>query len=146
MIAPHQIIDLLVRNDARSEMCRRWWDCRMPWVPRALAGGAARVVCGMPHKMPWGNDRDQTLLRSIRRQLNRTEEIQCPVRPLALRRSRPNHGTMSRHSISLLSGQELNKFNWLSAMTYSEPSVSWKTTDSIEAFSNTVTENTCINV
>ena len=52
-----------------------------------------------------------------------------------------------RHVLpSLLSGQELNKFSWLSAMTYSEPSASWKTTDSIEAFSNTVTENTCINV
>jgi hypothetical protein len=43
MIAPDQLIDLPVRNDARPEMCRRWWDFRMPWVPRASARGAARV-------------------------------------------------------------------------------------------------------
>ena len=47
---------------------------------------------------------------------------------------------------SLLSGQEPNKFNWLSSMTISEPSGVCKMIDSIDAFSNTVTENTCINV
>ena len=48
--------------------------------------------------------------------------------------------------LSLLSGQSLNKFNWLPPMTNSEPSAVCKITDSIEVFSNTVTENTCINV
>ena len=47
---------------------------------------------------------------------------------------------------TLLSGQLSNRFNWLPFIASSELSVVCKITDSIEAFSNTVTENTCINV
>lgn len=47
---------------------------------------------------------------------------------------------------SLPSGQYLNRFNWLSSMTGAELAADCKIIDSIEAFSNTVTENTCINV
>jgi hypothetical protein len=47
---------------------------------------------------------------------------------------------------SLLSGQSLNKSSCLSPITHAELSADWKTTDSIEVFSNTVTEDTCINV
>src|SRR5271166_3414901 len=53
-------------------------------------------------------------------------------------------GDKNIRCVPLLSGQSLNKFSCLSSITYAELSVDWKITDSIETFSNTVTENTCI--
>lgn len=48
--------------------------------------------------------------------------------------------------IPLLSGQKLNKSNWLPFMSHPELLVVCEIKDSIETFSNAVTENTCINV
>ena len=56
------------------------------------------------------------------------------------------HSLLRKAVLPLLSGQSMNKFNWLSVSKTLELSAVCRITDSIEAFSNTVTENTCINV
>ena len=48
--------------------------------------------------------------------------------------------------IALLSGQNVNKFSWLSSVAATEPSGVAERADCIGIFSNTVTERTCSNV
>ena len=82
--------------------------------------------------------------RRYRRHKNRPATIKTKVRKLAYCSNKD--ACIFSYYASLLSGQSLNKFNWLPPMTNSEPSAVCKITDSIEVFSNTVTDNTCIYV